>query len=437
MLLVALALAFGFGVTRLFQLRFEAGDLYPPYSSLRADPLGTRAFFESLKGVKGLSIQRFTSSLNQLSDGRNATLLVLGGAPLAMYESAEDEYTKLERFMSEGGRIVVSLSTVNSRPLGAEHNEFPIAKKQREKKNKETQAKKKPGPEPSEESKKSSAPDKSDADSSQPRSRPQEDTDQVPGEKMISLKERWGVDFGYAELPKDKDGEFLSVQAKNQSGFDLPRSVLWHTALYFDNPPTNWNVIYSREKHPVIIERRFGRGSLAFLADSYLLSNEALLKTRYPQLLSWVVGPNVHVIFDETHLGVIEEPGVAALIRRYRLHGFVAGLLLIAALHVWKNMSGFNPARTVSGGQFSPDSILGKDSLTGFVNLLRRGIPPADVLLYCFSEWQKARTPGALNAKSRVERATEVITAEKLMPPSRRNPVEGYRRIRQILAERS
>jgi hypothetical protein len=39
----------------LFELRFERGDVYPAYSSLRADPLGAMAFYESLEKIPGLS----------------------------------------------------------------------------------------------------------------------------------------------------------------------------------------------------------------------------------------------------------------------------------------------------------------------------------------------------------------------------------------------
>jgi hypothetical protein len=426
-LLVALALAFGLGVARLFQLRFEAGDLYPPYSSLRADPLGTRAFFEALKGLEEISVQRFTSPLNKLPVGRDTTLLVLGGAPQSMEESTEDEYTKLERFMSDGGRIVISLSPVNSRPWNIDPREASEVKKQKTKSRRA----------PPDKKENSGDSDKTDADSSHPNARPEDGDKGVPGERMIALKQRWGVEFGYAELPKNPDGGFRSVEARTESDPDLPSPVLWHTALYFDNTPTNWNVLYSREKHPVIIERRFGRGTLVFSADSYFLSNEALLKNRYPRLLAWAVGPNTRVIFDETHLGVIEEPGVAALIRRYHLHGFVAGLLLLAGLFVWRNTTAFNPARPAAGGRFSADSIVGRDSLAGFVNLLCRGIPPANVLFLCFTEWKKARNPGALNSKTRVERVTQVIELEKSAPASQRNPVDAFRRISQILAERS
>ena len=34
--------------------------------------------------------------------------------------------------------------------------------------------------------------------------------------------------------------------------------------------------------------------------------------------------------------------------------------------------------------------MAGKDAAAGFVNLLRRNIPPRDVLTTCFAEWKKS-----------------------------------------------
>ena len=43
------------------------------------------------------------------------------------------------------------------------------------------------------------------------------------------------------------------------------------------------------------------------------------------------------------HLGISENPGIAALIRKYHLHGLVAGLILLCGLYIWKNMLSFVP----------------------------------------------------------------------------------------------
>src|SRR5436189_6446428 len=74
-LLVVLA-GFTFGLVQLFNLRFESGDNYPPYSSLRADPLGSKALYESLGHL--MPARRHLQPLSRLGDGRDATLIWLG-----------------------------------------------------------------------------------------------------------------------------------------------------------------------------------------------------------------------------------------------------------------------------------------------------------------------------------------------------------------------
>src|SRR5204863_9027644 len=76
-LLLACAAAFAFGVVQLFKLRFEVGDVYPEYSSLRTDPLGAMALYESLERLPGLSIRRDYSAANQLPERKDTTCLHL------------------------------------------------------------------------------------------------------------------------------------------------------------------------------------------------------------------------------------------------------------------------------------------------------------------------------------------------------------------------
>ena len=62
---------------QLFRLRFEAGDVYPAYSSLRTDPLGTMAFYESLQRIAGFSVRRDYSRANRLPEVRDTCYLHL------------------------------------------------------------------------------------------------------------------------------------------------------------------------------------------------------------------------------------------------------------------------------------------------------------------------------------------------------------------------
>ena len=36
------------GLYQLMALRFDSGDIYPPYSTLRSDPLGTKILYSTL-----------------------------------------------------------------------------------------------------------------------------------------------------------------------------------------------------------------------------------------------------------------------------------------------------------------------------------------------------------------------------------------------------
>src|SRR5262245_7893370 len=105
-LLVVAVIGFGYGLLRLFQLRFEAGDNYPEYSSLRTDPLGCKALYESLDRL--VETRRHFRSLARLEQGPPTTLLFLGTQPERLRFSAAD-FQHLESFMRHGGRLVIAL----------------------------------------------------------------------------------------------------------------------------------------------------------------------------------------------------------------------------------------------------------------------------------------------------------------------------------------
>jgi len=331
-----------------------------------------------------------------------------------MSRSTEGEYKKLEQFMFDGGRIVISFAPLNTRP-------WALRREEAKDKNKGKPSDKDPG--------KSDEPDDSGK-----RRHPVSDDEE--GMKLISLKERWNVEFGFRTLPKDADDNYRSVMARNRAGRDLPDSIVWHTALYFEQPGTNWKVVYARDSLPVLIERRFGRGALVLSADSYFVSNEAMRNERHPELLAWLVGPNATVLFDETHLGVMEQPGVATLVRQYRLLGLVIGLLLLAGLFVWRNAVSFVPAYAEESAGTRDDAVAGKDSAAGFVNLLRRSFSSSEILSVCLAEWKRTRPHGRADLTAKMERAAEVIAGEQARPARERDAVEGYRRISRILSER-
>ena len=136
-------------------------------------------------------------------------------------------------------------------------------------------------------------------------------------------------------------------------------------------------------------------------------------------------------MFDETHLGVEESSGVSALARKYRLHGLFAGLLLLAGLFVWKNGTSFMPP--YEDGQRKQELVTGKDSASGFVNLLRRNLPAREILAVCLTEWKKSCSRE--QPKARLQQVQAIIDAENAKEPGDRKPIHTYRAIARVLSK--
>ena len=105
LILLACAALFFFGVRELFELRFESGDVYPPYSSLRADPLGAMAFYESLGKMPGISVRRDFSAANHLPQEPGTAYLQLGAKRYDWQWLSDDLYHDIKDFVRGGGRF--------------------------------------------------------------------------------------------------------------------------------------------------------------------------------------------------------------------------------------------------------------------------------------------------------------------------------------------
>jgi len=406
--LLALSLAgFVLGVVRLFQIRFDAGDIYPPYSSLRADPLGVKAFYEALQNLPGLSVSRFFQSSAKLQGSPGRVLFLLGTTrPDLEGMSLEDDNT-LQNFLLRGGRVVISLL-----PSANAAQEFGIFL---------TNAMPPPARPPADRPRPSR-----DNTNSNPFLRPE----------VVSLLAKSGLAIRYDDLSLDEEGRSRSEMAESVNApAGLPPLLSWHSGAYFEVMDTNWQTLYQRKSHPVIVQRAFGPGSLVLSTDSYFLSNEALRRERHAELLAWLVGPHPDVIFDETHLGVAERPGVAGLMRQYHLQGVLLALALIAALFIWRNSLPLVPPPAARPDAAAGALVQGREASAGFASLLRRGISPAEVLFTCFAEWKSAcaRQP---RAAARLPEIEKIIEEEKALPPLSRHPVETWQTIRRLLTER-
>jgi hypothetical protein len=414
----AIIVLFGGGLFRLFDLMLEKGDIYPPYSSLRSDPLGARAVYEGIKRVDGISVSRNMQSLRKLPDGRNKTFLICGGN---LSKDPEDVIRALEYFVADGGRLVLAFFPLMDAyvPYQDEEEESPISNQQGDEKEKQKDCTKGDCKEGENESKDSQEDEQED-----------EEKDAPWFVDYASIADRWDFTFAALRPLSSEDQDFLQIPVEKQDGpSDLPQSLSWHSTLYFDKPAPFWRVLYSWEGHPVIIERPWGRGSIVMCSDSYFLSNEAMRRDRQPELIAWLIGTSTEVVFDESHAGIQERQGVMTLIHKYHLMRLLAVVFLLALLFVWKNVFSLIPKRTAS----DTDAHRGKDSTAGLVNLLRRSIPVKMILEVCVDEWNRSHEQKDEGKRGQIN---DILNREKSLPERQRSPVKSYRVISALLAER-
>jgi hypothetical protein len=226
----------------------------------------------------------------------------------------------------------------------------------------------------------------------------------------------------------------LAEGNKRQMTGGFPLFLPWRSALYFQAIDDAWQVRYTRAGKPVFMERKWGEGSIVLASDTYFLSNEAMRDDRHPALLAWLAGPNRHVIFDESHFGLVTPPGIIDLIYRLRLQGFLAVLGVLGALYGWMSLMAPVPRRETAAIEFTA-ATRGREAFSGMVSLLRRSVPPADLLARCHAEWKDTLPllgPRAKSAAGAVEQ--EVHAARGEATPE--EIVESYRRLCRVNQEK-
>ncbi len=388
MLYCLIIAVFIIGIAKLFVLRFEAGDVYPAYSTLRSDPLGSKAFYESLDNLNSLTVSRNYKPLSKLHPEQGVTFFFVGIEKHKVTSVHEETRKSITRFVNAGGRLVISFMPEKSYSTKEENK---CKTKQEPKKEKPSDMK----------------------------------------VKFISLMDHWGMDFAHMEPGTHMAAERTEIL----QGQILPDTISCHTFLCFDKLDDSWKKIYTCNGYPVIIEKQVGKGSVVFAADTYLLSNEAMLKERHPELLTWLIGQNTRIIFDESHFGIFKSEGIASLARKYHLHWFFLALLLPIGLFIWKNSLYFVPPlddSSITGNHFHSE----KNYTDGLVSLLRRNISQHDILGLCFREWKKSLVSDKKINNDKLEKIKTVIKTEDPRYSKQGDPVRGYQAIHRIVSER-
>ena len=108
---------FAYCLVRLLLFRCERGDVYPAYSTLRADPLGTRVFYEALQS-NGVAVDRGYHMLPRELENKPASIYYLALSADEILTFDKDEVVDLDDFVRNGGRVVITFAP--EQPIAAE-----------------------------------------------------------------------------------------------------------------------------------------------------------------------------------------------------------------------------------------------------------------------------------------------------------------------------
>lgn len=398
----ALAVLLILGLGLVFQRRL-ARDLYPPYSSFRADPLGTRAWHDSLASLPGFQVERSLAPPEKLRPTAAATLFFIGSSRHDWAAVSAEDFAALNSALTRGSRVVVCLAAEHYAPTSELERDAAERDKLKEERI-EKEKRERTAPEPS-----SSEPTK-DSESADPQAAKTAPKRPPP----VDAFARWGFKI---ELQRDHSG---NLAAKDVDDLVPPPDLRWESSLVVaPDDPAQWTVVLARDGRALWAEHAVGAGTLVVLTDSFLVSNEALQRARATALLVRLAGPHRRIVFDEHHLGVAASPGIAALARRYGLMPAFGLCVLLAGLYVWRIGAAFvppAPAPAETSLDYRPTSSLAA--------LLRRAVPAKQLLPTCLAEWRRTARAGD------VARAEAAVIGQS-------DPVAGYNAIAAALHRRA
>src|SRR5262249_3853532 len=127
-------------------------------------------------------------------------------------------------------------------------------------------------------------------------------------------------------------------------------------------------------------------GSILIAPDAAMFRNASLAADWSPRTISSYLGNHRRIVFDESHLGLVESGSIVGLARRYRLQGFALGAAIVVLLFVWRSTCPFPRPDAAA-----PKSIAGRASAAGLAALLGQNIAPQQFVAAAWSAWLKGK----------------------------------------------
>lgn len=432
LLLLGVVLIFGFFA--VLERRFAEGGLYPHYASYRTDPMGTSALYETLARLEPYEVSRNLKPLSEdkALDGETAILLL--GYPREDFENLRAPLrSELLRAVEDGARLVITINP----ELVPEVYQPELSEREKEWGEERRRIRE-------ERMRRALGDGKEGSEGKDPEGRPKSEKDEAEERLEREMTDTVGplftvfAGFGLETLEgfQRPEGGWETFPGKTLSPGGMPAELpRWRSQYRFEIKEPGWQEVGLVDHRPVIIERSLGRGSIVVMTDSYFASNESLHFGAEPSFLLWLLGGKTKVVFDETIHGTTESGGAMKLIRRYRAHGVFFGLFVFLILWAWRSASSLVPGNDQQdrGLVVSGDTVVGEETGSGFIRLLRRSVPPSQLLAQSVELWKstlKAELPAATNTR------IEELLARHRRDPKRHGIVETYAAISALLRKR-
>ncbi|MDX2111652.1 MAG: hypothetical protein SFY80_15580 [Verrucomicrobiota bacterium] len=401
-LLFGIGALFIAGLYGVIHRRFALGQDYPHGSSHRAAEDGSRAFYESLNALNGLSVTRINDPLAWGDSAEPRTIFAIGTRKYQLNEQAGEFHDILVNEVLSGSRLVIALTHRDRFYDESDSDEKDFDDKESAKKevdgkvakvdhSEEDQVEKEPHSQPSgDDADKSPIAADGSIDGQASDSEMADECDETDEAAVVKAKSPI-EHMGIALDAMDNTDEFATARiVETATPLGLEKSLQWHAKHKLSPVAQEWNTLYKIGNNSVLAERPFGRGSIVILADDGLLMNEALKapETRPTQLLSWLVGGNREVVFCETIHNIYREDSLSLLMRRYRLHGLILGMLLSFLLVIWKNAV---PVVTpIDEPALEEITATSREQTTGFARLLKKHISVGKLPSLALNLWEKS-----------------------------------------------
>jgi len=409
-LLILIVTGFIYGIYQLFIYRFQKGDIFQEYSTLRSDEQGSKAYLETLRLFDDIEIEQNLLPLNQLKEKANTTFIFIGLTNNQIRNNYFFNEQTVQRILRNNNRLVLLLNpeiyTTFLDSLIIQNDSIKI-------KNKE----------------------KYNFANYLGFAIKFFSKDSLSSFKENDIKKNIGQDTlsekisSIYEIDTREISKMAYTDIYNSEILNLPLRIKWDTKLYLE-VQEDWLNIYNNADKPVICELIKKDFSVILATDSYFFKNKNFRDERETEFILWLTGNNRKIIIDESHFGIAKQNGISYLIKKYRLFYAVLILLFLGILFIWKSMDSFLPKTLKISDKRDENTLIVEN---GIVGLLKQNLSTKELIKICYEERKKSLK---ISKKAEMDNMSEIENIVSGKTVNKNQVVDSYNKIYKILNRR-